>query len=360
MELRINNGQDRFGSGAEPGKIGKHAWIKEKMGELIIPENRKTVVGVGSALMDMLATEPDEFMERLGVEKGGMNLVDQNYIDHLIAQASSPPSLVSGGSACNTAIGVAKLGGSGRFVGKMGNDELGGLFKQDLMNNSVDPVLFNSTTPTGRVLSVITPDAQRSMFTCLGASAEMHPEEISLDCFQGAAVVHVEGYLLFNRDLMMAVLKSAKEAGSLISLDLASFNVVEASMDILEDIIKEYVDILIANEDEAKAYCGHINEAEAVKALSDNVDVAVLKLGSRGSLIAFQDQILTIDPMGSGKALDTTGAGDLWASGFLFGMVNGYSFEKSGQLASACGYEVCRVIGAKIPEDGWSRIRKLI
>ncbi len=330
------------------------------MDGLKIPENRKIVVGVGSALMDMLATEPDEFMERLGVEKGGMNLVDQHYIDQLIVQTSSPPSLVPGGSACNTAIGVGKLGGNARFVGKMGNDDLGALFKQDLEKNSVEPVLFNSPTPTGRVLSVITQDAQRSMFTCLGASAEMHPDEISLDCFQGAAVVHVEGYLLFNRDLMMAVLKSAKEAGSLISLDLASFNVVESSMDILEDIIKEYVDILIANEDEAKAYCGHINETEAVKALSDNVDVAVLKLGSRGSRIAHLEQILTIDPMGSGEAMDTTGAGDLWASGFLFGMVNGYSFEKSGQLASACGYEVCRVIGAKIPEDGWARIRKLL
>ncbi len=330
------------------------------MGELKIPGNRKTVVGVGSALMDMLAREPEEFMARLGVEKGGMNLVDQCYIDHLVAQTTSPPSLVSGGSACNTAIGVAKLGGAGRFVGKMGNDKLGQLFKQDLKNNLVEPVLFNSSTATGRVLSVITPDAQRSMFTYLGASAEMHPDEVSLDCFSDAAIVHVEGYLLFNRDLMMTVLKSAKEKGGLISLDLASFNVVEESTDILEDIIDEYVDILIANEDEAKAYCGHANEAEAIKALSENVDVAVLKLGPRGSLIAHQDQVLAIDAMGSGEAVDTTGAGDLWASGFLFGLVNGYSFEKSGRLASACGYEVCQVMGAKIPEDGWTRIRKLL
>jgi sugar/nucleoside kinase (ribokinase family) len=332
----------------------------KKLGELKIPENRKIIVGVGSALMDMLAKEPDAFMDRLGVEKGGMNLVDQHYIDQLLAQTSSTPSVVSGGSACNTAFGVAKLGGRGRFVGKMGDDELGELFKQDLTNNQVEPVLFNSTTPTGRVLSVITPDAQRSMFTYLGASAEMHPDEISLDCFTDAAIVHVEGYLLFNRDLMMAVLKTAKDNGSLISLDLASFNVVEASMDILDDIIKEYVDILIANEDEAKAYCGHTNEANALKALAENADMAVLKLGPKGSLVACQDKITTIAPMGSGKALDTTGAGDLWASGFLFGMVNGYSFEKSGQLASACGYEVCQVIGAKIPEDGWARIKKFL
>jgi len=330
------------------------------MTELKIPGNRKTVVGVGSALMDILAREPDEFMVRLGVEKGGMNLVDQPYIDQLVAQTSSHLSIVSGGSACNSVIGVAKLGGSGRFVGKMGNDELGKLFKQDLKNNLVDPMLFNSDTPTGRVLSVITPDAQRSMFTYLGASAEMHPDEISLNCFNGAAIVHVEGYLLFNRDLMMAVLKAAKNSGSLVSLDLASFNVVEESADVLADIIREFVDILIANEDEAKAYCGHANEQEAVKAMSEHVKVAALKLGSRGSLIKCGDRIWTIDPTGTGDVVDTTGAGDLWASGFLFGMINGYSVEKSGQLASACGYEVCRVIGAKIPEDGWKRIRNLI
>jgi sugar/nucleoside kinase (ribokinase family) len=330
------------------------------MGELKIPENRKAVVGVGSALMDILAQEPDEFMDRLGVEKGGMNLVDQVYIDQLVAQTSSPLSIVSGGSACNSAIGVAKLGGAGRFVGKMGTDEMGRLFKQDLINNLVDPVLLNSETPTGRVLSVISPDAQRSMFTYLGASAEMRPDEISQKCFNDAAVVHVEGYLLFNRDLMMAVLRAAKKSGALVSLDLASFNVVEESLDVLEDIIRDYVDILIANEDEAKAYCGHANEKEALTATSKNVDVAALKLGSRGSFIACGNRIFTIAPRGSGEAVDTTGAGDLWASGFLFGMDNGYSIEKSGQLASACGHEVCQVIGAKIPEDGWERIRRLI
>jgi sugar/nucleoside kinase (ribokinase family) len=330
------------------------------MGELKIPENRKTVVGVGSALMDILAREPDEFMRRLGVEKGGMNLVDQEYIDRLVARTASPLSIVSGGSACNSAIGVARLGGAGRFVGKMGNDEMGRLFRQDLIDNFVDPVLLNSDTPTGRVLSVITPDAQRSMFTYLGASAEMLPDEISVDCFKDAAIVHVEGYLLFNRDLMMAVLQAAKSGGARVSLDLASFNVVAASRDVLEDIIREYVDILIANEDEARAYCGDVSEKEAIALMSRHVDAAALKVGPRGSFIACGNQIIPIAPKGSGDAVDTTGAGDLWAPGFLFGLVNGFSLKKSGALASACGYEVCQVIGAKIPEPGWNRIRSLI
>jgi sugar/nucleoside kinase (ribokinase family) len=231
---------------------------------------------------------------------------------------------------------------------------------QDLTDNQVEPVLFDSPTATGRVLSVITPDAQRSMFTYLGASAELAPEDVATDCFTDAAIVHVEGYLLFNRELMTAVLQSARQHGCRISLDLASFNVVEQSRDILDHLIREYVDILIANEDEARAYCGDVDEGSAIAQMAEHVDVAVLKLGPRGSLIARDNRIISIDPLGNGAAVDTTGAGDLWASGFLFGMVSGFSLEKSGRLASACGYEVCQVIGAKISEDGWRRIRDLI
>ncbi|RJP96100.1 MAG: adenosine kinase [Desulfobacteraceae bacterium] len=331
------------------------------MGEFTIDKNRKTIVCVGSALVDMLAKEPDAFIDRLGVEKGGMNLVDQGYIGRLIAQTTVAPALVSGGSACNTAVGVGKLGGLARFVGKLGEDELGEFFAQDLNRNHVQSVLFYGKNPTGCVLSVITPDAQRSMFTYLGASAELRPDEITLKCFQDAAIVHVEGYLLFNRALMAAVLASAKNAGALISLDLASFNVVEESKDVLDDIVREYVDILIANEDEAMAYSGHADEERALAALSENAGLAVLKTGPKGSRVAFDGQKLIINPHGNGEeAIDTTGAGDLWAAGFLFGLVNGYSLEHSGRLASACGYEVCQVVGAKIPEHGWERISKLL
>jgi sugar/nucleoside kinase (ribokinase family) len=331
------------------------------MAEFSIDNNKKTIVCVGSALVDMLARETDAFIDHLGVEKGGMNLVDRSYIGRLISQATAAPSLVSGGSACNTAVGVGRLGGITRFVGKLGEDELGEIFAQDLNRNHVQSVIFYGKNPTGCVLSVITPDAQRSMFTYLGAASEMRPDEIHSDCFRDAAVVHVEGYLLFNRALMSAVLASAKEAGALISLDLASFNVVEESKDILDEIIPEYVDILIANEDEALAYSGHSDEDEALEALAKHVDLAVLKIGARGSRVALNGRRLNIPPHGNGDAaVDTTGAGDLWAAGFLFGLVNGYSLEHSGRLASACGYEVCQVVGAKIPEHGWERIGRLL
>jgi sugar/nucleoside kinase (ribokinase family) len=216
---------------------------------------------------------------------------------------------------------------------------------------------MNSDLPTGRVLSIITPDAQRTMITYLGASADTHPEEITPECFNDSAVAHMEGYLLFNPDLMTASLKAAKKAGAMVSLDLASFTVVEQSKAILDDIIPNYVDILIANEDEALAYTGREDEAQALARLARHVDIAVLKVGARGSFIQDKDGVCRIPAHGSGTAVDTTGAGDLWASGFLYGLVKGYAHEKSGRLASACGYEVCQVVGADIPADGWMRIK---
>ncbi|MBS0013391.1 MAG: adenosine kinase [Desulfobacterales bacterium] len=321
---------------------------------------RSAIVCVGSALVDMLAGEDDSFLEAVGAAKGGMTLVEQTFIDDLVSKTANPPTVVSGGSACNTSVGVGCLGGAARFVGKRGEDELGDVFESDLVAQRVEPYLFRSASPTGRVLSVITPDAQRTMFTYLGASAEMQPAEITQKCFDSAAIVHVEGYLLFNPDLMMAVLKAAKASGARISLDLASFNVVEESRELLNDIVADYIDILIANEDEAFAYTGIKDEASSLKELGRNTEIAVLKTGPRGSMILHKGETTRVEALGDGCAVDTTGAGDLWAAGFLFGLVSGYSFTKSGNLGSACGYEVCQLVGAKVEEAGWQRIKQLL
>jgi sugar/nucleoside kinase (ribokinase family) len=322
------------------------------------PTGKTRIVGLGSALVDILVHESDDFVRRIGVEKGGMTLVDMPALQTILDQVQTQTIEVPGGSACNTAVGVAQLNGDARFVGKRGNDRTGQFFENELVGRGVEPRLMTSELPTGRVLSIITPDAQRTMITYLGASADTRPEEITPECFNDSAVVHMEGYLLFNPDLMAASLKAAKKAGALISLDLASFTVVEQSKTILDDIIRQYVDILIANEDEALAYTGLKDEALALARLARHVDIAVLKVGARGSFIQNEDHVCRIPAHGSSPAVDTTGAGDLWASGFLFGFVKGYTHEKSGRLASACGYEVCQVVGADIPADGWMRIKK--
>jgi sugar/nucleoside kinase (ribokinase family) len=317
------------------------------------------IIGVGSALVDILLPESDSFLSTTGGQKGGMTLVDADRIDAILAQSSLTPARVPGGSACNTILGIGRLGARPRFIGKRGRDELGEIFEKSLVESNVEPRLSLADSATGRVLSLITPDAQRSMFTYLGASAETKPAELTPELFRGAALVHLEGYLLFNRDLIMAALKLAKESGARISLDMASFTVVEAAKDILRDIIRDYVDILLANEDEARAYTGLSDERAALNRLSSEVDIAVVKIGKRGSLITTQGKAYTVGILGDGRAVDTTGAGDLWAAGFLYGLVNDMSIPKCGRLAAACGYEVCQVIGATIPEEGWQRIRKI-
>lgn len=325
-----------------------------------IDKNKKLIMGIGSALIDILIHEEDDFLKKTGAVKGGMKYVDGEFIEQTLLQASQKPIIVPGGSACNTVVGIGKLGGKASFVGKSGIGHMSRLLETDLKKNNVEPALFKSTSPTGRVLSIITPDAQRSMFTFLGASSEIQADEITENCFKDAAIVHVEGYLLFNEDLIMRALKTAKYLGALVSLDLASFTVVEQSKTILERIINDSVDILLANEDEAEAYTGYSDENKAVSSMAENTQIAVLKVGKRGSLIAHNGKTIKIEPMGDGYAVDTTGAGDLWASGFLFGLVNGFSLEKCGKLGSACGYEVCQVMGANIPEEGWKRIKKLL
>jgi len=320
----------------------------------------KRITGVGAALVDLLINETDQFLIDLDKKKGGMTLVEDHDIEHILSKTSKSPAIVPGGAACNTIVGVGNLGGDARFIGRRGDDTYGQNFESQIRSCHVEPRLTTSSSPTGKVLSVVTPDAQRSMFTFLGASTELDPAGITPAFFQDTAISVIEGYLLFNPDLMMAAVKAAKAAGSLIALDLASFEVVNASKPILMDIVKNYVDILIANEDEAKAYTGFTDEILSLEFLSKDVTYGILKVGAKGSFVSFNGMTTRIKPVSGNDPVDTTGAGDLWAAGFLFGLANGFSIEKSGKIGSACGYEVCQVMGAQIPETAWQEIRKLI
>lgn len=320
---------------------------------------RNFIAAIGSALVDICLLEDDDFLAQTGAQKGGMQLVEHHFIRETLQKSFKDAAIIPGGSACNTILGIGKLGGNARFIGKRGIDELGLLFEKGLRNHNVEPLLMKSETPTGQVLSIITPDAQRSMFTYLGASAETSPHEISPDLFNNCVLVHIEGYLLFNEKLMMAALEAARESGALISLDLASFTVVEAARKLLQEICSKYVDILIANEDEARVFTGFSDPRKALEEMAKSSDIAVLKLGKKGSLIAHGGSTIAVSAMGDGSAIDTTGAGDLWAAGFLYGLTRGFPLQKCGELGSACGYEVCQVVGASIPEEGWKRIKNL-
>lgn len=318
------------------------------------------VIGVGSALMDILLFESEEFISAHSLIKGGMQFVNATRADELVADSGNAVSMVPGGSACNTTIGLGRLCGKAFFIGTRGEDELGQTLESAIASNNVIPRLQKVPTQTGRVLSIITPDAERTMLTFLGASSESSPAMFSPDIFRGADMVHVEGYLLFNEQLIRAVLKAAKAADVPVSLDLASFTVVDANPALVKELVREYVTVLLANEDEARSYTGTSDEAEALKILAQDAACAVLKVGKRGSYVHVNGETTVIRPFGTGAAVDTTGAGDLWASGFLFGLIHGKPIAECGRIASLCGYEVCQVEGAHIPSEGWARIRASI
>jgi len=312
--------------------------------------------------MDFLAHVSEEFVESVVGEKGGMVLVDTYAMDKLMAQIPIIPTLAPGGSAGNTVLGLAELGTPTAMLGKIGNCETGKYYKEALVARGGDGSRFKiGSIANGRCLSLITPDSERTMRTDLGAAMTLHPDEISVEDFHGYHHAHIEGYILFNRDLMFKVLDAAKGAGCTVSLDLASFEVVYATKDIMEDIIVNYVDYVFSNEEEAAAFTNMGKDYRRMALhLAALAEVAVVKLGGEGSLIAQGTEVIAVDARTVERPVDTTGAGDLWASGFLHSLLNGHDLYQSGKFASLVGAEAVQVLGGSLPADRWEEIRNLV
>jgi sugar/nucleoside kinase (ribokinase family) len=327
---------------------------------MMTDQKLKKVIGMGNPIVDFLAHVSDEFVATVAGEKGGMVLVDTVAMDDLLAKLLIEPVLAPGGSAGNTVLGLVELGHPAGMLGKIGNCETGNFYRNGLITRGGDGSRFKvGTIANGRCLSLVTPDSERTMRTDLGAAMTLLPEEISVDDFKGYDHAHIEGYILFNRDLMYKVLDSAKAAGCTISLDLASFEVVHASKDIMAELIDNYVDFLFSNEEEAAAFTGLGKDYPGmVKYLAELAEVAVVKLGKDGSLIAQGNEIIQIAGNPVEKAIDTTGAGDLWASGFLYGCLNGRNLRQAGAMGSLLGAEAVQVVGASLPESRWKIIRE--
>ncbi len=320
------------------------------------------VLGAGSPILDLLLNVEDEFISKISGGKGGMVHVNANEMNEIIKMASSKPSMVPGGSAANTIFGLAELGLPTAFLGKVGNDNEGRFYVERYAGMGGDIGHFKKTAdkPTGRCLSMVTPDSERTMRTDLGAASLLSPEDIAEENFSGIGLVHIEGYLLFNRPLLQKILEIAKKHTCKISLDLASYEVVGISKDVLPDMLTKYVDIVFANEDEAAAFTGTKDMDRALDVLSEYCGTAIVKLGKKGSIIRSGGEKVTISAELVDKPVDTTGAGDLWASGFLYGFLNGKSLADSGKFASLVSAEVVKVMGAAIPSERWLQIKKII
>ena len=219
--------------------------------------NSPSLIGIGSPIVDAIALVEESFVAQIDGDKGGMVLVDAPTIASLIASLPKAAIAAPGGSAGNTLFALARMGASTSFLGKTGNCAEGDFYRESFSKLGGDASRFKiGNVPNGRCLSLVTPDGERTMRTDLGAAMTLAPEEISVSDFAGCAHAHIEGYLLFNEALMRRVLESAKEAGCTISLDLASFEVVNATKSILPVLLRDYVDIVFANEEEGGAYTG--------------------------------------------------------------------------------------------------------
>ena len=319
------------------------------------------ILGIGSPILDVLVNVEDSFIDEIKGEKGGMELVSPQELDEILQKAKSESLLIPGGSAANTIFGLANLGMQTVFLGKTGKDEQADFYKSQYEKTGGDISHFktNEDLPTGRCLSLITPDSERTMRTDLGAAASLQTDEVTKSDFENIDHVHIEGYLLFNRDLILHLLKLAKDSNCTVSLDLASFEVVNATKDILPELLDKYVDIVFANEEEAAAFTGQNDPQKALNKLSKYCKTVAVKLGKDGAFIRNGSETVRVQA-DVVEAKDTTGAGDLWASGFLYGFLNGESLSDAGKAGATVASEVVQIIGASIPENTWKSLKKKI
>jgi sugar/nucleoside kinase (ribokinase family) len=318
------------------------------------------LIGVGSPIMDLLARVPDEFLrQHVAGDKGGMVLVDDHEIERITALLGQAPAHATGGSAANSTYNAARLGLRATFLGKLGNDAIARVYREAFERAGVDGSRFKAAAqPNARSMILVTPDAQRTMRTCLGAAMTLAPGEISPADFAGCRHAHIEGYLVFNQALADAVLASARAAGCTTSLDLASFEVVHASRDWLLGQLRRGIDIVFANEDEIRALFQDTTSDYAALAqrLAGHGVLAAVKVGGDGAWIAQGGTLHRIAPVPAAKVVDTNGAGDAWAAGFLFGHLRGWSLPDSGALASLLGSETVTHMGPIIPPDHFANL----
>jgi sugar/nucleoside kinase (ribokinase family) len=318
----------------------------------------KKVIGIGNALVDqMTKIENDSLLSELNLPKGSMQLVDKTVSRKIIEKTKKfQPSIASGGSAANTIHGLARLGISSGFIGKIGKDEMGRYFKEDMEKSNIHTHLLESDSDSGVAIALVSPDGERTFAVHLGAAVELTAADMDSSFFTGCEILHIEGYLLQNYALIETACDMAKKNGLKVSLDLASFNVVEEHRDFLAHIGKDYADIIFANEDEAKAMTGRQPE-DALNHIAEWCEIAIVKIGKEGSIIKTKGETFKVKALEAIVA-DTTGAGDLYASGFIYGLLNDLSIHECGRIGSLLAKYVIEQIGAKITEQSWIEIKR--
>lgn len=318
------------------------------------------ILGIGNALVDVMTLiDNDIILEKFSLPKGSMQLVDGEK-SALVKSATThfKRNQASGGSAANTIHGLAMMGIDSGFIGSVGKDEMGDFFGNDMKRAGVQTFLLRRNSVTGTAVALISPDSERTFATHLGAATELTAEDLDPEYFKGFDILYVEGYLIFNKALVERACIMAKQNNMKVALDLASYNVVEACKNDFEEIIGKYIDIIFANEEEAKSFTGFSPE-EALDSLSKLCDIAIIKVGKDGSMVKRGQEIIRIGTI-TAECIDTTGAGDLYASGFLYGYARGLSLEECGIAGSVLAGHVIEIVGARMDGPRWEAIKKIV
>lgn len=310
----------------------------------------KKIIGIGNSLTDILVRIPDDrLLAMLGYGKGSMNLISESKMREIEDSIRNESKEIrSGGSAANTIHALATLGIPCAYIGKTGDDETGLHFKAQLNDAGVTMMdVENGTAPSGRCYVMITPDGERTFATYLGSALELDAQDLKPEYFEGYDLLHIEGYLLQNRKLIRRAMEIAKMKSLTVSLDLASYNVVLANLEEIRNICMEHVHILFANEEEGKAFSGEESDELILEQMAGNCTVSILKLGPRGARLKQQEKV-TRFPAIPTKVLDTTGAGDIFAAGFLAGYANDRDMKISLSWGTELASEIIQVLGARL------------
>ncbi|MBQ9310671.1 MAG: adenosine kinase [Bacteroidales bacterium] len=315
----------------------------------------KSILGIGNALTDILAVLPDDTLLReYHLPLGSMQHVDMETGDRIwSALKEIGVKYVPGGSAANTITCTSIFGMPSGYIGKIGDDELGQLFKSTMEQFGVKTTMLHSDKSSGRCMVFITgANAERTFADYMGAALEMGPEDLKPEYFEGYDYFHIEGYLVQNQELIAKATQMAKEAGCIISIDMASYNVVESNNAFLHNLVDKYVDIVFANETESRAFTKIEDPREALRKLAQHCDTAIVKVGKHGSWLRRGDEEHYI-PAWPANPVDATGAGDTYAAGFIYAHSLGMPLKECGEIGSIIAAKVVEVIGTKIDVPRW-------
>ena len=320
------------------------------------------VFGIGNALMDFLIEiREDEFVE-LDLKKGQFHMIDEHKSKQILEQVKNKQiKLAPGGSCANTLHGIALLGGNVVFCGKVGKDKHGDIYEQKIVQHKIKSNIARcKKNMTGHAITFITPEGERTFAVHLGAAVNLQKEEIFYEDLKNSKILHIEGYQLEDkklREVSIHAMKYAQENNVKISIDLADPGVVSRNKEDIRKMVAEYADIVFANEEEAKAFTGK-NRKEALDEIASITEIAIVKLGKEGSLVKKGKEVYNIKGV-LAKTVDTTGAGDMYAAGFLYGLTHDHNLKVCGNIGSHFAAKVVQQIGARLDKIDKEEIEKI-